>query len=317
MTGPVYPRSRQSRLGEIALWSVAALVMISVHAAGAYYLMQEKPEEQGDNAPQAAIMIELAALPEAVNTEETVEANDDVETEEVKSNVTQPVEEPPPVEPPPEPVPEPVVEEPPVEPEPTPEVPPEVVQQPVEEPAPPEPVQEVDPIEQQQVAELENVEVPLPVLRPPPPPPVQKKVEKEKEPEKKRVQKPTPAPQQSQRRDIAKAEATQSDRTAASRNSAGSASSSMSPADWKSRVHSAVARSVKRMNPRGKKMIVDFSVSFTAASDGSLQQARLSPSTGNPEWDKKIIAAVGRVSVPPPPSGADPFVKLPLRIEVN
>ncbi|KQM30208.1 energy transducer TonB [Rhizobium sp. Leaf68] len=310
MTDPVYPRSRQSRLGEIALWSVAALVMISVHAAGAYYLMQEKPEEQGDNAPQAAIMIELAALPEAVNTEETVEANDEVETEEVKSNVTQPVEEPPPVEPPPEPVAEPVVEEPPPEPEPTPEVPPEVVQQPVEEPAPPEPVQEVDPIEQQQVAELENVEVPLPVLRPPPPPPVQK-VEKEKEPEKKRVQKPTPAPQQSQRRDIAKAEATQSDRTAASRNSAGSASSSVSPADWASKVQSAVARRIVRGAGRSGMTVT---VSFVVQNDGSIGRLSVVKSTGDEAVDAKIKSSIGRASVSTPPPGAQTSFVVPVQI---
>ncbi len=311
MTDPVYPRSRQSRLGEIALWSVAALVMISVHAAGAYYLMQEKPEEQGDNAPQAAIMIELAALPEAANTEETVEANDEVETEEVKSNVTQPVEEPPPVEPPPEPVAEPVVEEPPVEPEPTPEVPPEVVQQPVEEPTPPEPVQEVDPIEQQQVAELENVEVPLPVLRPPPPPPVQKKVEKEKEPEKKRVQKPTPAPQQSQRRDIAKAEATQSDRTAASRNSAGSASSSISPADWVSKVQSAVTRRIVRGAGRSGMTVT---VSFVVQNDGSIGRLSVVKSTGDEAVDAKIKSSIGRASVSTPPPGAQTSFVVPVQI---
>ncbi|WP_313556832.1 TonB family protein [Agrobacterium cavarae] len=311
MTDPVYPRSRQSRLGEIALWSVAALVMISVHAAGAYYLMQEKPEEQGDNAPQAAIMIELAALPEAVNTEETVEANDEVETEEVKSNVTQPVEEPPPVEPPPEPVPEPVVEEPPVEPEPTPEVPPEVVQQPVEKPAPPEPVQEVDPIEQQQVAELENVEVPLPVLRPPPPSPVQKKVEKEKEPEKKRVQKPTLAPQQSQRRDIAKAEATQSDRTAASRNSAGSASPSVSPADWASKVQSAVARRIVRGAGRSGMTVT---VSFVVQNDGSIGRLSVVKSTGDEAVDAKIKSSIGRASVSSPPPGAQTSFVVPVQI---
>lgn len=311
MTETVYSRSRQSRFGEIALWSAAALVMVSVHAAGAYYLMQEKPEEQGDNAPQAAIMIELAALPEAANTEETVEANDEVETEEVKSNVTEPVEEPPPVEPPPEPVAEPVVEEPPVEPEPTPEVPPEVVQQPVEEPTPPEPVQEVDPIEQQQVAELENVEVPLPVLRPPPPPPVQKKVEKEKEPEKKRVQKPTPAPQQSQRRDIAKAEATQSDRTAASRNSAGSASSSISPADWVSKVQSAVVRRIVRGAGRSGMTVTVF---FVVQNDGSIGRLSVVKSTGDEAVDAKIKSSIGRASVSTPPPGAQTSFVVPVQI---
>ncbi len=309
MTETVYPRSRQSRFGEIALWSAAALVMVSVHAAGAYYLMQENPEQPGDNAPQAAIMIELAALPEAVNTDQTVEANDEVETEEVKSNVTRPVEEPRPEEPPPEPVPEPVAEEPPPEPEPAPEVPPEVVQ-PLE-PPPPEPVQEVDPIEQQQVAELENVEVPLPVLRPPPPPPVQKKVEKEKEPEKKRVQKPTPAPQQSQRRDIAKAEATQSDRTAASRNSAGSASSSISPADWVSKVQSAVTRRIVRGAGRSGMTVT---VSFVVQNDGSIGRLSVVKSTGDEAVDAKIKSSIGRASVSTPPPGAQTSFVVPVQI---
>ncbi|MDQ1197181.1 TonB family protein [Agrobacterium sp. SORGH_AS 787] len=309
MTDPVYPRSGQSRLGEVALWSAAALVMVSVHAAGAYYLMHEKPVELGDNAPQAAIMIELAALPEAVNTEQTVEANDEIETEEVKSNVAEPVDEPPPVEPPPEPVPEPVVEQPPPEPEPTPEVQPEIAQ-PVEQEPPPEPVQEIDPIEQQQVAELENVEVPLPVLRPPPPP-VQKKVEKDKEPEKKRVQKPTQAQQQSQRRDIAKAEAAQSDRTAASRNSAGSSSSSISPADWASKVQSAVARRIVRGAGRSGMTVT---VSFVVQNDGSIGRLSVVKSTGDEAVDAKIKSSIGRASVSTPPPGAQTSFVVPVQI---
>lgn len=308
MTDPVQLRSGRSRMGDAALWSVAALVMVAAHAGAAYYLMQQSKAEMGDNAPQAAIMIELAALPEAVSTEQTVEANNEVETEEVKSDVTQPVEEPPPEKPQPEPVPEPVVEQPPPEPEPAPEVPPEVVQ-PVE-PPPPEPAQEVDPIEQQQVAELENVEVPLPVLRPPPPP-VQKQVEKDKEPEKKRVQKPTQAPQQSQRRDIAKAEATQSDRTAASRNSAGSASSSVSPADWASKVQSAVARRIVRGAGRSGMTVT---VSFVVQTDGSIGRLSVVKSTGDEAVDAKIKSSIGKASVSTPPPGAQTSFVVPVQI---
>lgn len=115
MTKTAYLQSRRSRLGEVALWATAAMLTLTVHAGAAYYLLQEPEEPAGDSAPPAAIMIELAALPEAVQTEDTVEANDQVEQQEVMSNVTEPVEEPVPEEPQPEPepVPEPVVEEPP------------------------------------------------------------------------------------------------------------------------------------------------------------------------------------------------------------
>ncbi|NTJ41074.1 TonB family protein [Agrobacterium larrymoorei] len=301
MTQTAYPQSGRSRLGEVALWSTAALLMLSVHAGAAYYLMQDKEEALADGAPPAAIMIELAALPEAVNTEETVEANDQIETEEVKSAVTQPVDEPLPEEPQPEPIPEPVAEEPPPEPE-----PPQEITEPVPEELPPEPVQEVDPMEQQQMAALENVEVPLPVIRPPP---VEKKVEKEKEPETKRVRKPTRAQQQSEQRDIAKAEATQSDRTAAARSNAGSASSSVSPADWASKVRSAVSRRVARgVGTAG----TSVTVAFTVAGDGSIGRVSVRRSTGDAKVDQKIVASVERVSMSAPPPGAQTVFEVPI-----
>lgn len=301
MMHAAYSQSIRSRLGEVALWSTAAFLMLSVHAGAAFYLMQEKDEAPADNGPPAAIMIELAALPEAVNTEETIEANDQVESEEVKSDITEPVEEPVPEEP--QPLPEPVAEQPPPEPE-----QPQEIAEPEE--LPPEPIQEIDPVEQQQMAALENVEVPLPVIRPPPPP-VEKKVEKEKEPEKKRVEKPTPARQQSQQRDIAKAEAAQSDRTAAPRSSAGSSSSSMSPADWSSKVRSAVSRRIARGVGRSGTTVT---VSFVVADNGSIGRVNVVRSTGDSGVDQKIVASIGRASVATPPPGAQTSFTVPISI---
>ena len=65
MTEASFPRSGRSRLGEVALWTVAGVLTLSVHAGAAYYLMQEPPVPEADGGPPAAIMIELAALPEA------------------------------------------------------------------------------------------------------------------------------------------------------------------------------------------------------------------------------------------------------------
>jgi protein TonB len=136
-------------------------------------------------------------------------------------------------------------------------------------------------------------------------------VEKEKEPEKKRVQKPTPAPQQSQRRDIAKAEATQSDRTAASRNSAGSASSSISPADWASKVQSAVARRIVRGAGRSGMTVT---VSFVVQNDGSIGRLSVVKSTGDEAVDAKIKSSIGRASVSTPPPGAQTSFVVPVQI---
>ena len=311
MTKTAYLQSRRSRLGEVALWATAAMLTLSVHAGAAYYLLQEPEEPTGDNAPPAAIMIELAALPEAVQTEETVEANDQVEQQEVMSNVTEPVEEPVPEEPQPEPepVPEPVVEEPP----PTPE-PPQETAEPVPDELPPEPVQEIDPVEQQQMAALENVEVPLPVVRPPPPP-VEKKVEKEKAPEKKKTQteKPKQAPQRSDQRDVAKAETTQSNRTAAPRNSGGLFSSSMTPAKWESRIRSQIARK-KPGNLDANGIVV--TVSFRVGENGALSSIRLRGSTGDASVDRQVVSWIERASpVTAPPPNASRDITLPIKID--
>ncbi|SPZ37195.1 TonB protein [Agrobacterium tumefaciens] len=88
-----YPQARHSRLGEVTLWSAAAVLMLSVHAGFAYYLMQEPEELDAGGPPPAAIMIEMAAIPEAVNTEETTQAQDVEDAEEVKSDSSEPVEE--------------------------------------------------------------------------------------------------------------------------------------------------------------------------------------------------------------------------------
>ena len=304
MMKPALPQPRQSRLGEVAVWAVAAVLTLSVHAGAAYYLMQEEPKPVEDGGPQAAIMIELAAIPQAAVTDDTTSSADAEDTAEVKSENLKPVEE---VVPEEQPQPEPVVETPPepVEPE-----PPQEVAEPVATPVPeemPEPVPDIDPIENQMMAALENVEVPLPEMRPVPPV-EEKKVEKKDVKEKKRVErKPRPSPQASQARETAKAETNQSDRTAASRNSIGSASSSASSADWNAKVRSVIQRRLARSAGKsGMKVLVSFRVS----DSGSIGSVGILQSTGDAGVDQKIASSIQKASVSAPPPGANTAFKL-------
>ncbi|MFK0385335.1 cell envelope integrity protein TolA [Agrobacterium sp. NPDC090273] len=309
MTENGYPQSKHSRIGELALWTVAALVMFGVHAGFAYYLMLEPVEPESDGSPPAAIMIEMAAIPEAVNTEETTQAQDMEDAEEVKTDNSQPVEEVTPEEPPPPP-PEPVAETPPPEPV----TPPEPVEEEVAEPEEiPEPVEEIDPVQEEMMAALENVEVPLPVMRPPPPP-VEKKVEKKEPVEKKKVERERPKPQQaSQLRETAKAEAQQSDRTAASRNTGGLFSSSnVSPAKWGARVRSHIERRKPRTLRGGSMTAV---VRFRVNDGGSISGVSVIQSTGDSSIDQQIAAWVQNASpVPAPPPDAGKTVTVPISI---
>ncbi|WP_105438851.1 energy transducer TonB [Neorhizobium sp. T25_13] len=289
------------RVGELALWGVAGLLMLTVHFGAAAYLMREQPEVPADNAPPAAIMIELAPEPEAANTEEDQISPNTQEQEQVMSEQPEPVEEPQPepvaepVEQPVEPPPQEVAE--PVEPEP--------VQPPMVEP-PPEPIEEIKPIDEQMTAALENVEVPLPAMRPLPPPVAEKPPEPPKKPEPKKepvkkVQKPKQQQQQA-RPDMAEAkvQVKQSERTAASQNSTGFFSPSVSPAKWKSRVEGKLARSVRRCPGNDKGVAW---VRFNFDSSGNITSASLSRSSGNSKIDEYILSAVQRASpIPAPPS---------------
>jgi protein TonB len=304
------------RVGELALWGAAGLLMLTVHFGAAAYLMREPPEVPADNAPPAAIMIELAPEPEAANTEEDQISPNLQEQEQVMSEQPEPVEEPQPepvaepVEQPVEPTPQEVAE--PVEPEP---VQPPVVEPPPEpEPQvtetipepPPEPIEEIKPIDEQMTAALENVEVPLPAMRPLPPPVAEKPPEQPKKPEPrkepvKKVQKPKQQQQQARPEMAeAKVQVKKSERTAASQNSTGFFSPSVSPAKWKSRVEGKLARSARRCpgNDKGT-----ASVRFNFDGSGNITSASLSRSSGNSRIDEYILSAVQRASpIPAPPS---------------
>lgn len=313
------------RVGELALWGAAGLLMLTVHFSAAAYLMREQPDVPADNAPPAAIMIELAPEPEAANTEEEQISPDMQEQEQVMSEQAEPVEEPQPEpveQPRPEPTPEPVAEpvEQPVEPplqEVAEPVEPEPVQPPVVEP-PPEPIEEIKPVEEQMTAALENVEAPLPLVRPLPPvaekPPEQpKKPEPKKEPVKK-VQKPKQQQQQA-RPDMAEAkiQAKQSDRTAASQNSTSLFSSSVSPQQWMTRVRTKIARYARKCPGNGTGIVT---VRFSFDGSGNIGNVSVAGSSGNASIDDYVASAVRRASpIPAPPSGVASSLSQPVKCE--
>ncbi len=290
-------RNRVQKIGEISLWTGASVLVLSAHIAAAALLMQEEPITEADSAPPAAIMIELAPEPEAVNTEEEQISPDMADSEKVDSEQPEPVEEvqkePEPIPDPVEPPPEEVVEEEPTPPEPE-------IAEPLPEP-PPEPIEEPDPLEQQMTAALENVEVPLPIVRPPPPPEVAEKPEPKKD--VKKVERRKPQQQQAQKEMAqAKAQVRQSDRNAASQSSTGSVfTSSVSPAKWMTRVRAKIARSARRC-PGGDRGVV--TVSFSFDNGGNIGRVSVSRSSGSAQIDDYVTSAIRKASpIPAPPSG--------------
>lgn len=307
MSTLAFRSSPTGRVGELALWSSAAVLMLSVHVAGAVYLMRQEPVAAADNQPPAAIMIELAPEPEATNVEEDQVATETQDSQEVKSASNEP--EP---EPLPEPIPEPIAEPEPIEPP-----PPQEVAEPVEPEPAPEPIEEIDPIEQQVLAALENVEVPLPVMRPPPPKekpkPEPKKVEKP-EPEKKVVEKPKQRQPQAQKEETqAKLQTRESNRTAASRTSAGSSSSGKSKADWKNEARLKIAKAARRRTCPDTGTV---GVRFRFDQSGTITNVSLIKSSGSAAADKYIVSAVQRaVKVPTPPPGVPDYLEVSIECE--
>lgn len=315
MNSVSFKPSPAGRFGEAALWCSAALVVLAAHMGGGFYLMQNTEMPAGDNAPPPAIMIELAPEPEAVKPEETQIAEQQQDSEEIKTDTPDPVEplpETPPEEvtPPEPPPPEPVVEEPPPEPEPVQEVTETVPEE------PPEP--QVDPIVEEQMAALDNVEVPLPTMRPPEP------VEKKPEPVKKKVaEKPRPKKQvqASKASQEAKVDANKSDRTAAQQTSASSSrSSSMSPQRWQSRLAAHLEKRKKRYPPEARSRGEEGTVyvRFQIDNGGNVLSVSLSRSSGSSALDQEVLALIKRASpVPAPPPDANKSVTMPMKFKLN
>lgn len=306
------------RLGEITLWAGASSLVLTAHLAAAAVLLRHEPEDAGDNAPPAAIMIELAPEPEAAATDESVISEQTQDSVEVKSEQSEPVEEAeltpepqpaPSIEPTPEPTPEPPLETAMVQPEPPPL---EEMPEPVQETTQTIPEQIPEPVEEQ-LTMLEHVEVPLPAVRPAPVPPKPEVAKRpEPKPEKKAEQrKPKPQPPAAKAAIQAKAEVQESTRTAAAATSSAVGTSSASPARWQAKLAAHLARQRGKCpaNGRGSTAYVNFRID----ASGNLTGVSLARSSGFGDFDDYMVDLVRRASpVPAPPAGIGNKVTVPL-----
>lgn len=294
---------RRSLAGDSLAWGAAALVVASAHAAALAVMIHTPPEIGADPGPQAAIMIELAAEPEATETQEEEEEEeifpDNVDAEEIISPAADPApDEPKPLETDNTTTPEPIIpaEDRPAE---------KVIPSPEPATVPPQQV-ESKPVEQQVLAALENVEVPVPVTRPatrptrPKPAPAHK----------------APPPSQAARK--ATIDVTKSERTAASETTAGRGAA-VSPARWQSRLMAHLERR-KRYPAAARSAHQEGTVyvRFQIDTSGNVLSVQLSRSSGHAILDEAVLQLVRRASpVPTPPPGASTTIVAPVRFEMR
>ncbi|MBN9059956.1 MAG: energy transducer TonB [Rhizobiales bacterium] len=298
---------RGARVGETLLWASAGLVVLTAHVGAAAWLMQEPPIVAADSSPPPAIMIELAAEPEAAVTEKTEISQETTRQSEIAPNMAEPIDEPTPEEV--QPVQE-VAEA--VQPE-------EILEEttpPVQEVAEIEPVvDEIEPVDDETV-EIENIAVPLPAPRPKPP--ERKLVEETRpKPPKEQARKPArAAPSASSKASVeAAAQVKPSNRTAARQSTIGLFSSSMTPAKWQSRLMAHLER--RKRYPSGAQSrgeVGTATVRFSIDDSGNVLTVVLAGSSGFPELDQEVLALVRRASpVPAPPPGANKTITAPVR----
>lgn len=323
--------ARGTRASEALLWAGAGLVMLTVHVGVAAWLMREEPAMPADEAPPAAVMIELAPEPEALFTE----ANE-VAPDQQTAEASTPAEE---VETPRETLPEEVAEQ--VKPEPVEEAAQaepqpaepvrEVAEAEPEEPQPPEEeVEEVEPVEEE-VAAIPDAEVPIPIARPKPPEdkkPEQRKeavrkktTEKVEKPRRPDPEKPLHRPRQQQASKQAmqaQAQVTRSNRNAA-RQSAAGLFSSVSPARWQSRLMAHLER--RKRYPSGARSRGEqgtVHVRFRIDDAGNVLSVSLAGSSGFPELDNEVLSLIRRASpVPAPPPGVNKTITAPVRFSTR
>lgn len=273
--------SRAARWMELALWGGAALLVIGAHAGGAAWLLRAPPVMPADDQPPAAIMMELATLPEAISTAQT-DISPDMETT-AASTPAQKMD-----------APQAVAED-------TPTPPPDMRME--------SPQTTRDPL-----PAVDRSAVALPATAPPPP--ARRTVERKKREKPKQAQQ---QPQATSRQALqAQAQVTPSTRNAAQQTASGTFSS-LSPATWQSRLMAHLER--RKTYPPGAKargergtVFVRFSIDET----GRVLSASLARSSGFAELDQEVLAMVRRASpVPAPPPGANRTITAPVRFNVR
>lgn len=280
---------------ELALWSGAAMVIVSIHLAGAWYVQRQPPMMLDEMQAQSAVMIDLAPMamaPEAVpqDTTDLVDSQAAETVEEPTETIT-----PDPVEPVTEPVEE-VAED-------TPE--------PLEEIAEAEPIEEVVP----DIVEAPLPEVAMAIPEPRPeikkPKPVEKPVR-----EKKPVQKkPEPVKQAKVEKKPAATSSQASQKSAQNADSTRAPSpgqgggKAMSPARWQSRVYSHL----NRHKPRNVRSRGSVAVRFSFNTNGDVLSVRLVSSSGDQALDEAAVNLVRRSSpIPAPPPSVPTSIIVPI-----
>lgn len=274
-------RSLGNGFSELALWVGAGVMALCIHIGAALWLLRDAAIAAADVMPPAAIMIELAEIPEAQATEES-EVSPDQET----ADASAPAEK----------------EEEPIEEQKQPEETAEPEQEPVEDET------------AQEVVRLDKVEVPLPSARPNPSEP-EKKVVRKEEPKKKAVKQRQQERAASRQANQAQAQVTQSSRNAARQSASGVFSSSVSPARWQSRLMAHLER--RKRYPAGAKSRREEGVvyvRFRIDEAGNVLTASLARSSGFQELDSEVLSLVQRASpVPAPPPDANRTITAPVK----
>lgn len=293
-------------VGQVIIWTLAALIMLTAHAGATWWAMRESPAEAGDE-PAAAIMIDLASIPMAPEAAEEQIAMDEVDAVAAEpaeqADTAEPME---------------TVEA----------VPPEEMMEPVEETA-----EIVEPMEEEmvEVAMAEEIEpeivepieeiieprsdavIPIPQARPEP---VKPREVAQKKPREKAKPKPA-APSRSATR-AQTTNAQPAPRAAAAQVSAGSGAS-VSPARWQARVAAHLERRKRypsSARQAGKQGTVQ--VRFSIDANGNVQSVSLVRTSGVQELDDEVVSLVRRASpVPAPPPGAGRTIVVPIRFSLR
>lgn len=288
------------RLREVALWGGAAVAAILAHLGVVAVLYAAVPDDDGYEAVEEAMVVDLAPLPiatpEAVAADmlqqdsaaEALEPVDDV----VEVAEVDPIEVLPAEDVVTEEVPESVVE-------------PEVVEaEPVEVAAVETPVvtqEVVEPeIVETQVFEAITPEVVIPLPQPRPEKPVErKKPQRPREVAQKETPKEEtrPAP----KKQVREAKAKPSSDSPAFQASHASTAPRINPAKWHNQVRAAIVRRISRV--RGMRGTVK--VSFVVSRSGSIVSASVAGPSGDGALDNAALRMVRQAQVPPPPAGLD------------
>jgi len=260
---------------EFVLWAGASLIVLSVHVGTAMWLLRQPEMLAADNAPPAAIMIELADMPEAAMTEEN-----EVSADEITADASAPVEK---------------------------------IEEPVDEPEQEAVQDEPQLVEQEELEEeltqLDKVEVPLPSAKSKPPQRKKEIVQKEKLVKKPQQQASSKQAVQAQ------AQVKQSNRNAARQSASGLFASTITPARWQSRLMAHLERRKKYPSgARSRREEGVVYVRFQIDDTGKVLSASLAKSSGWFELDNEVLSLVQRASpVPAPPPGANKIITAPVR----